>query len=179
MLIPPCKRIVLGDYFMPSNGAVVNLTVQEEPVQMSNCSLPTNYWQTPINAMNVHNWYPLQGFTYRYRLQRCSGALYKISSNITHTPKTANPHNWTKPQPLRSTGGQFMDQQPTETTLHNSTNINLANCNKRLFYYTQFPGSSNNPVGNTCTIYGQEKQFGQMTQTMAAAVQHKQPLRRR
>ena len=38
------------------------MTVQKEPVGgVSVAPLPTSYWQTPINAMNVNNWYVLGG----------------------------------------------------------------------------------------------------------------------
>ena len=52
----------IGDYFEPSTSAVATMTVQQQPVGgVSVAPLPTSYWQTPINAMNVNNWYAIGG----------------------------------------------------------------------------------------------------------------------
>ncbi len=146
-----------GDYFMPSSSAVVDLTVQQEPVpDVQTAPLPTNYWQTPINAMNVHNWYPLAGASLIVTgYSTSSGALYKISSNYnpyTEAPQT--PHIiWTKPVAFGGVlGGQFGgsttygNYYSTEQYEHKFEQIVI----NGYLYYTQFPGSSNNPVGNTC-----------------------------
>ncbi|MGE5532866.1 MAG: PQQ-binding-like beta-propeller repeat protein [Bacillota bacterium] len=146
-----------GDYFMPSNSAVVDLTVQQEPVpDVQTAPLPTTYWQTPINAMNVHNWYPLAGASLIVTgYSTSSGALYNISSNYnpyTEAPQT--PHIiWTKPVAFGGVlGGQFGgsttygNYYSTEQYEHKFEQIVM----NGFLYYTQFPGSSSNPVGNTC-----------------------------
>ena len=52
----------IGDYFQPSTSSIATLTVQQEPVGgVSVAPLPTSYWQTPINALNVHNWFMIGG----------------------------------------------------------------------------------------------------------------------
>ena len=145
------------DYFMPSNSAVVDLTVQSEPIpEIQTAPLPTTYWQTPINAMNVHNWYPLAGASLLVTgYSTSSGALYSVSSNYnpyTEAPKTAH-IIWTKPVAFGGVlGGQFGgsttygNYYSTEQYEHKFEQIII----NGYLYYTQFPGSSRNPVGNTC-----------------------------
>jgi hypothetical protein len=154
---PGTPSAFIGDYFMPSTSAVVDLTVQQEPVVgVSVAPLPTTYWQTPINAMNVQNWYPLAGaslFVTGYSTS--SGALYNISSNYnpyTEAPQTAHVI-WTRPVAFGGVlGGQFGgtttfgNYYSTEQYEHKYEQIVI----NGYLYYTQYPGSSSNPVGNVC-----------------------------
>jgi hypothetical protein len=154
---PGSPSAFIGDYFMPSTSAVVALTVQQEPVSgVSVAPLPTTYWQTPINAMNVQNWYPLAGASLIVTgYSTSSGALYNISSNYnpyTEAPQT--PHIiWTRPVAFGGVlGGQFGgtttfgNYYSTEQYEHKYEQIVM----NGYLYYTMFPGSSVNPVGNVC-----------------------------
>jgi hypothetical protein len=49
---------------MPSTSKVYTLTVQQEPITQSAypiTPLPTQYWETPVSAQNVQNWYKIMG----------------------------------------------------------------------------------------------------------------------
>ena len=52
----------INDTILPATSSVATLTVQQQPATgVSVSPLPTNYWQTPINALNVNNWYAIGG----------------------------------------------------------------------------------------------------------------------
>jgi hypothetical protein len=146
-----------GDVFLPSNSSPVTLTVQQEPVgAISSPPLPTTYWQTPINAMNVHNWYPLAGASLLVTgYSTSSGALYNVSSNYNpYTEAPQAPHIlWTKPVAFGGVlGGQYGgtttygNYYSTEQYEHKFEAIVM----NGFLYYTSFPGSSSNPVANLC-----------------------------
>jgi outer membrane protein assembly factor BamB len=49
---------------LPSTSKVYTLTVQDEPITQTSypiTPLPTNYWETPVSAQNVQNWYSIMG----------------------------------------------------------------------------------------------------------------------
>ncbi len=49
---------------LPSNSTVVTLVVQQEPIQRSAwpiTPLPSAWWETPVTAENVQNWYKIMG----------------------------------------------------------------------------------------------------------------------
>ena len=145
------------DTFLPSNSSPVTLTVQQEPAgTVSSAPLPSNYWQTPINAMNVHNWYPLAGASLLVTgYSTSSGALYNVSSNYnpyTEAPQTAH-ILWTRPVAFGGVlGGQYGgtttygNYYSTEQYEHKYEVIVM----NGYLYYTSFPGSSSNPVANLC-----------------------------
>jgi hypothetical protein len=48
----------------PSESKVYTLVVQDEPITQTSyptTPLPTNYWETPVSAQNVQNWYSIMG----------------------------------------------------------------------------------------------------------------------
>ena len=52
----------INDTYLASTSAIATLTVQQQPVGgVAIAPLPTEYWQTPITAMNVNNWYAISG----------------------------------------------------------------------------------------------------------------------
>jgi Glucose dehydrogenase len=147
----------IGDYYQPSQSTVVTLNVQDAPVGgVAIPPLPTSYWDTPINSMNVHNWYAISGaslFVTGYSTS--SGAVYNISSN--YNPYTEAPMSshiiWTKPVAFGGVlGGQFGgttsggSYYQTEQYEHKFGAIVM----NGYLYYTQFPGSSTNPTANIC-----------------------------
>ena len=86
--------------------------MQQQPVGgVSVAPLPTSYWQTPINAMNVNNWYVIGGASLvGHRLRRQQRHLYNVSSN--YNPYTTAPMSahimWTKPASFGGAlGGEF------------------------------------------------------------------------
>jgi hypothetical protein len=149
--------VFTGDVFLPSNSAPVTLTVQQSPVGgVSSGPLPTTYWQTPINAMNVQTWYPLAGASLLVTgYSTSSGALYNVSSNYnpyTLAPQTAH-ILWTKPVAFGGVlGGQYGgtttygNYYSTEQYEHKFEPLVI----NGYMYYTEFPGSSSNPTANVC-----------------------------
>jgi hypothetical protein len=147
----------IGDVFLPSTSEKVSLTVQNEPIQnVPLTPLPTDWWEPPINAMNVQNWYSLAGSSLLvtgYSTSR--GAMYNGSSNYnpyTTAPKTAH-ILWTSPVAF---GGVLGGQFGGSTTYGNYYSTSQyehkfeAIIMNGFLYYTQFPGSSTNPVANIC-----------------------------
>jgi len=52
----------VGDFEEPGKSPTVTLTVTSTPAsQYIFTPLPTSYWQTPVNAENVQNWYAITG----------------------------------------------------------------------------------------------------------------------
>jgi len=146
-----------GDVFLPSTSSPVTLTVQQEPVgSVTTAPLPTTYWQTPINAMNVHNWYPLAGASLLVTgYSTSSGALYNVSSNYNpYTEAPQAPHIlWTRPVAFGGVlGGQYGgtttygNYYSTEQYEHKFEQLVI----NGYLYYTEYPGSSSNPVANLC-----------------------------
>ena len=149
--------VFTGDVFLPSTSSPVTLTVQQDPVGgVSSAPLPTSYWQTPINAMNVINWYQLAGASLLVTgYSTSSGALYNVSSNYnpyTLAPQTAH-ILWTRPVAF---GGVLGGQYGGSTTYGNYYSTEQyehkfeALVINGYLYYTQFPGSSSNPTANVC-----------------------------
>ena len=147
----------IGDYYLPATSNVATMTVQQQPVGgVSVAPLPSSYWQTPINAMNVNNWYVLGGaslFTNGYSTS--GGGMYNISSNYnpyTLAPMTAH-IMWTTPEAF---GGVLGGQYGGTTTYGNY--YSTSQYEKKFdqivmngyLYYTEFPGSSTNPAANIC-----------------------------
>jgi hypothetical protein len=146
-----------GDVFLPSTSSAVTLTVQQDPVgTVSTAPLPTTYWQTPINAQNVHNWYPLAGASLLVTgYSTSSGAYYNVSSNYNpYTNAPQAPHIlWTKPVAFGGVlGGQYGgsttygNYYSTEQYEHKFEAIVM----NGYAYFTEFPGSSSNPTANLC-----------------------------
>ena len=142
----------IGDYFQPSTSNIATLTVQQEPVGGEiGTPLPTTYWQTPINAMNVHNWYAIGGAF----LDLGASGKYNFSSNYnpyTTAPKT--PHIiWTRPEAFGGVlGGEFGGTTTYGnyySTAQYERKFNPVIINGYL-YYVEYPGSSTTPTGLVC-----------------------------
>ncbi len=142
----------IGDYYEPSTSSPATLTVQQEPVGgVSVAPLPTSYWQTPINAMNVHNWYAIGGAS----LNLGGAGKYNTTSNFnpyTTAPKSAH-ILWTKPEAF---GGVLGGDFGGTTTYGNY--YSTAQYEKKFapviingyLYYNVYPGSSTTPAGLIC-----------------------------
>ena len=149
--------VFTNDVFLPSISSAVTLTVQQDQVgAVSSAPLPTSYWQTPINAQNVHNWYTLAGASLLVTgYSTSSGSLYNVSSNYnpyTDAPQTAH-ILWTKPVAF---GGVLGGQYGGSTTYGNYYSTEQyehkfeALVINGYSYYTEFPASSSNPTANLC-----------------------------
>jgi hypothetical protein len=60
----PGQTLSTGVIQQPGESAIVHLVVQEEQVTRSSYPinpLPSQYWETPVSAMNVDNWYGIMG----------------------------------------------------------------------------------------------------------------------
>ena len=142
----------IGDYSEPATSNVETLTVQQEPVGgLPFTPLPTSYWQTPINALNVHNWYAIGGAS----LNLGGTGKYNFSSNYnpyTLAPKTAH-ILWTKPEAFGGVlGGEFGGTTTYGnyySTAQYERKYNPVIMNGFL-YYNVIPGSSTTPTALVC-----------------------------
>jgi hypothetical protein len=81
---------------------IVHVTVQDEPVQLTNypiTPLPTQYWQTPVTAENVQNWYKITGpWLGLGTLAFASTGAYNLTGNFNpYTDSVKSGHIlWTK-----------------------------------------------------------------------------------
>ncbi|MDD4326144.1 MAG: PQQ-binding-like beta-propeller repeat protein [Candidatus Bathyarchaeota archaeon] len=86
----------------PSESEVFTLTVQEEPITQTAypiTPLPTCYWETPVSAQNVQNWYKIMGpWLGLGSITFASTGAYNVSSLCNpYTPSVLSGHVlWTK-----------------------------------------------------------------------------------
>jgi hypothetical protein len=146
----PGVNAFIGDYYEPATSSPAVLTVQQQPVStLPNTPLPTSYWQTPVNAMNVNNWYTLNGNWLGFGGQH--GGMYNMSGNYNpYTLAPAAAHIlWTKPEAFGGAlGGEFGG---TETSNYYATSQYEPKFSpvimNGILYYEQYTGSSTNPNG--------------------------------
>jgi hypothetical protein len=144
----------VGDTILPAISEVYTLTVQQEPVPLlPNTPLPNDYWQTPVNSMNVVNWYNITGawLGLGRNANPIGAEMYNFSSNFnpyTEAPTTAH-IMWTKPEAF---GGVLGGPFPGSTTYGDYYSVaqyerkyNPVMINGYLIY-TEFPGSSTYPT---------------------------------
>jgi hypothetical protein len=150
---PGPTNAYIGDYFEPSTSNVVTLTVQQEPaVGVPTAPLPTNYWQNPINAMNVHNWYTIGGASLSL-----GGGAGRYNTSANYNPYTTAPTTahilWTKPEAFGGVlGGDFGGTTTYGnyySTAQYEKKYNPIIINGYL-YFTEYPGSSTTPTANIC-----------------------------
>ncbi|MGO8807822.1 MAG: PQQ-binding-like beta-propeller repeat protein [Candidatus Bathyarchaeia archaeon] len=146
-----------GDYQEPATSAVVTLSVQQQPVGgVSVAPLPTSYWQTPVNAMNVNNWYAIAGAALETG-NRGGTAAQMFNQSGNYNPYTTAPMTahiiWTRPTAFGGVlGGQFGgtttygNYYSTRQYEHLYSPIIM----NGYLYYTQYPGSSTTPTANVC-----------------------------
>lgn len=88
---------------LPSQSDVATLVVQESPIERSAfpfTPLPTQYWQTPVTAMNIQNWYKVAGPWLGFGTTTfASTGSYNVSSFFNpYTESVRSGHVlWTKP----------------------------------------------------------------------------------
>jgi hypothetical protein len=103
----------LGDYIMPVVAAPVTFIVQQQPVSLlPNTDLPSTYWQTPVNGMNVVNWNNYTGpwLAMGGASLPDGGFKYNESSNYNPYTTVVNAAHmiWTRPEAFGGVmGGAF------------------------------------------------------------------------
>ena len=90
-----------GDFEEPCTSATVTLMVQSAPISgVPFTPLPTQYWQTPVNAMNVQNWYSISG-PWLGLAAETFATTGAYNDSAAYNPYTAAPTTghilWTKP----------------------------------------------------------------------------------
>ena len=91
-----------GLHQMPSESKIFTLTVQEEPITQTAwpiTPLPTQYWESPVSAQNVQNWYKIMGpWLGLGSITFASTGAYNSSSLCNpYTPSVLSGHVlWTK-----------------------------------------------------------------------------------
>ncbi len=149
----------IGDVMLPAISPVATLTVQQEPVpSVPIAPLPTTYWQSPINAMNVQNWYAIGGpylDLYMSYGPGKGGGNYNTTSNFNpySTAPLSSHVLWTRPVAF---GGVIGGDAGGTTTYGNYYSTSQYERKyvpiviNGFMYYTQFPGSSTNPTSTIC-----------------------------
>jgi hypothetical protein len=147
----------VNDTILPAISSVATLTVQQDAVPaIPTTPLPTEYWQTPINAMNVNQWYaiggPYLGLYSGYSAGKGAGN-YNTTTNFN--PYSLAPLSshimWTRPI---APGGVIGGDAGGSTTYSNYYSTSQYERKydpiviNGVLYYTQFPGSSTSPVAN-------------------------------
>ncbi|MEM2816383.1 MAG: hypothetical protein QXY34_04295, partial [Candidatus Bathyarchaeia archaeon] len=91
----------IGDYYQPSQSRVIELVVQEEPLQpYPEAPLPTQYWTRPINA-RYHSWSQISG-----NWMATPAVPLRLARN-TEGPETSH-ILWSKPLTIGGlVGGEF------------------------------------------------------------------------
>ena len=147
-------KAYLGSHYLPATSSVETLMVQQAPVPLIPFTpLPASYWQTPVNAMNVNNWYTISG-DYLALGSAGFGNQYNASSNYnpyTLAPTTAH-IIWTKAEAFGGAlGGEFGGTQTSNyySTRQYEKMYNPVIMNGYL-YYTTYPGSTQTPTSVVC-----------------------------
>ena len=145
-------KVYVGTYFGPANATTI-LTVQQEPIPtLPQTPLPSGYWQTPVNAENVNQWYSLAGNWLGFgQIFSANGGNYNATANFN--PYTTAPQSahviWTKPvAPGGALGGEFggdLNANYYSTSQYEPKFAPVII--NGVLYYTQYPGSAINPTG--------------------------------
>ena len=143
----------VGDWFTPSTSAPVTITVQQDPVSSyPTTSLPTGYWQTPVNSMNT-NWYSLDGNWLGNGLELRANSMFNASGNFN--PYTTAPNSahivWTKPIAIGGVmGGDFGGSEMYSnyySTSQYEPKLTPPIIINGILYYNNYPGSSTSLMG--------------------------------
>ena len=144
-------RSMIGYYFEPSKSNFITLIVQQEPIQYRPLTpLPTNYWETPVNAENVNLWYTLTGNWLGLGVI-FSGNTGNYNYHGNYNPYTTAPKTshiiWTKPAAFGGVlGGEFGGELTSNYYSTSQYEPKFAPVIiNGVLYYTEFPGSSTNP----------------------------------
>jgi outer membrane protein assembly factor BamB len=149
----------VNDTILPAKSSVATLSVQQAPIgSIPAAPLPTSYWQTPINAMNVQNWYAIGGPYLGLYMGYSAGkgaSNYNCTTNFNpySTAPTSSHIMWTRSVAF---GGAIGGDAGGTTTYGNYYSTSqyerkyLPIVINGYLYYTEFPGSSTSPIANVC-----------------------------
>ena len=146
-------KAFIGDYYQPSKSEVITVSVQAQPVSSAPITpLPSNYWQTPVNAQNVNQWYSISGAWLGLGLSTFANTgMYNLTGD--YNPYTTAPNSahimWTKPEAFGGVlGGEFGNSETSNYYATSQYEPKFAPIIMNgILYYTQYPGSSSNPAG--------------------------------
>jgi hypothetical protein len=142
----------IGDVYGPSTSAPESLTVTQTPATViPENSLPTNYWQNPVEAFN-HNWYSIMGnWLGLQSVSFANSGNYGYNGNFN--PYTTSPMSghivWTKPVGAGGQlGGEFGGNEASNYYGGQQYQPKFAPIVLNgVLYYTSYPGASSNPQG--------------------------------
>ena len=145
----------IGTYFEPCTSSPVYLTVQQNPIpSYPSTPLPTNYWQTPVFAMNT-GWNGISGNWLSTGLASRLNNAFNASENFdpyTTAPATAH-IMWTKPYAIGGLiGGNYGVAGSDQYTNYYSTpqyepKFTPPIIINGVLYYNLYPGSSTSLEG--------------------------------
>jgi hypothetical protein len=112
---------------LPSKSAPVTLLVQEAATGIPFTPLPTNWWQTPINAENVQNWASIGGAWMGYTANTfATTGGYNATGNYnpyTLAPTTAH-ILWTKPWCVGGVAGRELGNDEQNSNFWTTSQYN-------------------------------------------------------
>lgn len=149
----------VNDTILPATSNVATLTVQQTPIPaVTVAPLPTTYWQTPISALNVNNWYaiggPYLGLYMGYGAGK-GASNYNTTTNFNpySTAPTTSHILWTRPEAFGGTIGGDAGGTTTYGNYYSTSQYErkyLPIVINGYLFYTEFPGSSTSPEANVC-----------------------------
>lgn len=171
----PATAAFIGDYYQPSESKTVTLAVQQTAIlAIPTNPLPISYWERPINALNVENWYSIAGnWLGLGGIFSGNTGAYNITGN--YNPYTAAPKSahvlWTKPIASGGAlGGEFGGTTTSNyyTTSQYEPKFAPVILNG-ILYYTLFPGASVNPTGTLAVDLHTGKTLWTLTAPLTAS----------
>jgi outer membrane protein assembly factor BamB len=142
----------LNDIYTASSSKVVELTVQEEPIEpvYQPNPFPTEYWERPIHSMN-RNWYSLGG-----NWLGLGANLFSNTGNYDGNYNNFNPYTtapasahvlWTKSIAFGGQiGGEFGESELSVYATGTAYEAKFgAVIMYGILYYTDYPGAATNP----------------------------------
>ena len=152
------------------------LTVQQDPVpSLPQTPLPATYWQTPINAENVNQWYKVAGNWLGFgQIFSANTGNYNATANYnpyTTAPKTAHVI-WTRSAaPGGALGGEFGNELDANYYATSQYEPKFAPVIiNGVLYYTAYPGSAINPTGTVAVDLYTGKTLWTLTEPLTLPV---------
>jgi hypothetical protein len=147
----PLGEAYLNDTFLASSSEVVELNVQQDPVESDYPPnpLPTEYWERPIHSMN-RNWYSIGGNWLGLGANLFSNTGNYDGNFNNFNPYTTAPNSahvlWTKPVAFGGQiGGEFGESELSVYATGTAYEPKFgAIIMYGILYYTEFPGAENN-----------------------------------
>jgi outer membrane protein assembly factor BamB len=147
----------IGDHYLPSTSDPYTVTVQPDSIPpFPSVSLPTDYWQRPIEATNTA-WYTISGNWLGIGLTARSQSFYNAAGN--YNPYTTAPNTahilWAQSYaPGGLIGGEFGGTEQSSnfySTAQYEPKFGPPIIMNGILYYNQVPGASTNQAGWVAT----------------------------